>query len=488
MYVMIHMSNRQWGNQLPENDKSLLCMLSPGVQGIKMFSYHTQAVWLWIESVLHPKLWIIRLNHLDDLPNLEQIYQRGFRSNVVLEVFNEPNNPVEGFNGIQDYRQRFDVVYEHARKFWPEWKICFPGLSPSLNPAQWWNDPRILACVDRSDYLGVHSYYQTPDLLFNESQGLSFLLAHSLFPSKDLLLTEFCCTAGESGLIRDKSTIVKEYIDYARYLLRYPFLKALCFFILGSNDQHWVQVNETFDDMMAKAIGGMVMATGIDLAVAIFPSLQLNVYKKNNSTEWSSMSWWCHRLQEECVAIGINAKCFDSDPDVGDDLSHLIAQQDAGYSWLDSCAEHVKLGFNAHSDSGEEDSHTFGIYTEKFPEGKEFVAGLTTVVQNVLQTSRTAVFSKLGDKSYTEYVFSKRARYTAVLEELFSHRTLKDIDMMWARSGILAKECAKYFATWHGVVVKDAAYYKSLWEDMIRKYDRDIGYARTAREALAKIP
>jgi hypothetical protein len=487
MLTYIHMSNRQWDNQLPESDKNLLCLMVPGVQGAKMFSYHKLPVWQWVRDNLKPLQYLCRFNNIGDLANLETIYQSGFR-NVTLEVFNEPNHEIEGFNGIHDFRLRFDEVYEHARKFWPEWKICFPGLSPGKNPVAWWNDPRIKNCIERCDYLGAHSYYQTPDLLYHEAQGLSFLVLHSLYPDKEILITEFCCTAGENGNVRDKTLLAKEYAEYTRYVMRYPFIKALCFFILGSSDPHWDRVGETFNNVMAKALGGITVANPISLAVAIFPSLQLNVYKKNNSTEWSAMTWYGHRLQEECAALGINSKCFDGGPCRGTDLSPLTDQQDEGYAWLDSCGEVHKLGYNLHSDSGEEDSHTFGIYTERFPEGKELAHAQALTIQRVLQTARVSVFSKLGSTNYTEYIFSTHAKYTAVLMELFSHRTIRDIDFMWARSGILAKECAKGLADWYGGAVKDAAYYRTLWEDLIRKYDRDIGYARAAKEALAKIP
>lgn len=256
--VLSHVSNRQWSRpQLSDEDKRLLLLMKPGLQGVKLFSYHDLDTWRWLFGNLQPKMWVVRLNHRDDLPALARVYAAGYRG-VIVELYNEPNNPVEGFRDINDFCDRFDEAAAFIHEHCPGWQIAFPGLSPNLSPQDWWAAPRIAVRCRMSDYIGVHSYYTAHEGLMSASEGGRWVVPATLFPRQSLMLTEFCCTSGEAGNVRPTSSLASEYAAYATWLAGcFPRFKAIAFFILGSDDPHWAAVGEIFDEALATAIGAL---------------------------------------------------------------------------------------------------------------------------------------------------------------------------------------------------------------------------------------
>ncbi len=257
MHVGIGISNRQWSKpQLTHDDEKLLVLMYPGVTAVKMFSYHRSDAWLKCEQILRPKLWVCRLNDLGDRDNLRAVYHAGYR--FVLELGNEPNNPRESWGGKID---AFVAWYKQAKALafdFPGCSTCFPGLSPAYKPELWWTDIQVWPLIERADYLGLHAYYSTVDLLYNESEGLAWLKGQRLWPDKKLLLTEFACTAGEAGTPRNKVDLARDYMDYVRTLRKgNSSVEGIFFFLLGSDDKHWLDVGETFDPQMAQAIGNI---------------------------------------------------------------------------------------------------------------------------------------------------------------------------------------------------------------------------------------
>lgn len=306
MLVGIHISNRRWSEpQLSTSDRTLLGLMLPGpsldpaakegrtgVRAVKLFSYHRAPTWDWIAQAVAPLLWVVRLNHIDDLQSLAEVYRRGYGSDlpsifprtregpmVVVEIFNEPNNPLEGFGRIEDFVARYEEAEWEVRERFPTWRVCFPGLSPSFNAVWWWSDGRIRALVERADYLGLHAYYTRPELMYDEREGAAWLLGARLYPEKRLLLTEFCCTAGETGPARPRAALAREYAAYAEWVTRGSReqglgnrvegiegggsrIEAIFYFILGSDDERWERYGETFNEGMARAIGSVGLNHG----------------------------------------------------------------------------------------------------------------------------------------------------------------------------------------------------------------------------------
>lgn len=65
----------------------------------------------------------------DNLDNMKRIYRR-YRK-VIVEIYNEPNHPREGFADIAAFVTAYKAVEAKLRTLFPEWEICFPSSSPA---------------------------------------------------------------------------------------------------------------------------------------------------------------------------------------------------------------------------------------------------------------------------------------------------------------------------------------------------------------------
>ncbi|MFH0900599.1 MAG: hypothetical protein V2A73_08220, partial [Pseudomonadota bacterium] len=249
-----NLSNRQWRNpQLTDPDKALLLELRPGA--ILLFSYHRRDGWDWIRDNLHPQLWVIRLNDLGDLANLEAIYEHYQDEEVVIQIGNEPNHPTaEPWGGdVGRYKAFFYEASGRLTATCPKWALCFPGLSPSIDYEKWLADQNVRLMVNKCRYLGAHGYYQVNPL---DALG-PIQAAHAAFPDKPILATEVCCTSGEPPMStpRPRVQLALDYAAIARGLAELPYVKAVLWFILGSDDPRWDRYGETFDLQMARELG-----------------------------------------------------------------------------------------------------------------------------------------------------------------------------------------------------------------------------------------
>ncbi len=254
MHIGINLSNRQWIEpQLTDGDRQLLLQMLPGLTSVLLFSYHKLGVWQWARDNLHPSCYVVRLNNEGDLPLLKGVYDAGYR-NVVVQLGNEPNHPHEPWGGdIGSYCRWAHGMVNWLRANCPQWKLCSGALSPAFSYTAWLNDDNYHTVVNRCDYLGAHGYYQQDWRL----SLAPITEAHRVYPNKEVFVTEVCCTAGEGGVPRPRATLAVEYPLIARELGRMGWVKGVYYFILDSGDRHWVDVGETFDGGMARAIAAI---------------------------------------------------------------------------------------------------------------------------------------------------------------------------------------------------------------------------------------
>ena len=253
MFVGIHVSNRQWRDpQISSGDLSLLRLMAPGVWSVKMMSYHRLSAWRSVDAILHPALWLVRLNDLSDLPNLATIHDAGYLA-VAVEVGNEPNNPIEPWRAnINLWAQWFDEATCWLREHCPAWAIATPGLSPTFDLDGWLTHPAFRGRAAQAHQVCAHGYY-------HDSITEAIEQVHKVqqrYPGKPILVSECCCTIGEQGPPRPTTTLAREYVEIAQRLAALG-IEAVYYYILGSDDPYWERVGETFDETMARALGAI---------------------------------------------------------------------------------------------------------------------------------------------------------------------------------------------------------------------------------------
>jgi N-acetylmuramoyl-L-alanine amidase len=441
-HVGIHLSNRQWAQpQLNDSDRRLLTLMAPGVTAAKMFSYHRLDSWQAVDALLHPKMWVVRINDLSDLPKLAAIYAAGYRD-VVAELGNEPNHPTaEPWGGdINRFLPWYDEAVAWLHEYCPEWRICTPGLSPSFDLAGWLNHPEFRRRAERADYVGAHGYYQ---------QDIATAVGHvqavcSAYPGRRILATEVCCTAGESGMPRDRAVLATEYGGLARRIA--GFVDALFFFILGSDDPRWSQVNETFDEGMARAIGAINLPQGegtMSIAVAIIPSNQdRNTGAIPGYSEMGGMMGQLGpRLLHVLASRGIEAVMIDSGPESIDKtpLENLHRQCRAAKARLSESKADVKLALSLHTNAVGKDKTPFShtAYLWETEEARRLGEAVAKRVQKVLGTKQ--LLSIKSDR----YVYQVDLEpFVSALLEVCAHDYRPDLDALYAKVDAVAEAIA----------------------------------------------
>ena len=304
MLIGVHLSNRRTAQpQLTEGDKELLRLMVPALRAVKLFAYHKPDVWEWVFSTVQPELTVVRLDHLDFLSTLDEAYADYQGANVVVELGNEPNHEREMWGGDLDaFVEWYERVEAEVGARYPKWKRGFPGLSPQKRPERWLENRRIKALVRRADYLCAHAYYSRVDLLTDAVEGGSFQFEHLFYPEKMLLLTEFCYTGGEGGQPRERWRLAGDYVRYALWVKDRPYVRALCYFILGSDDPQWEKVGETFDETMARAIGGIRLGDSMESYVDILGDLARRFPEV--AREWVKDGGGRNNLRKHLLGIG----------------------------------------------------------------------------------------------------------------------------------------------------------------------------------------
>jgi hypothetical protein len=164
-----------------------------------------------------------------------------------FEVHNEPNHldRIEGWGDTdadaQDFNAWFLRVYNILKAQCPWAQLGFPGLAIPHRDVEWVEVCR--PAVLKSDWLGVHCYWQTPPHEVHnhlaDFWGLRFKYYHQKFPDKIIDLTEVGNSNVQNGIPFTEATHAREYTEYLTECFKYPYLNSVTFFILSSPDPNW---------------------------------------------------------------------------------------------------------------------------------------------------------------------------------------------------------------------------------------------------------
>ena len=171
---------------------------------------------------------------------------------VKFEVLNEPNH-IGGIGGwgpevdkARDFSRWFLETYDLLKAACPWVSLGFPGLAIPHGPEPGLDLDWIEICrsaVERSDWLGVHCYWQNPTYTERNHMadfwGLRFKAYHDRFPDKVIEITEFGNSNGQSHYPVAPDKIAWEYVGYYQELFNYPYINSAASFIMSSPDATW---------------------------------------------------------------------------------------------------------------------------------------------------------------------------------------------------------------------------------------------------------
>jgi hypothetical protein len=171
---------------------------------------------------------------------------------VKFEILNEPNH-IGGIGGwgpeadkARDFSRWFLETYDLLKATCPWASLGFPGLAIPHGPEPGLDLDWIEICrnaVERSDWLGVHCYWQNPTYTERNHMadfwGLRFKAYHKKFPGKAIEITEFGNSNGQSNYPVEPEKIAQEYVDYYQELFNYPYINSAASFIISSLDTTW---------------------------------------------------------------------------------------------------------------------------------------------------------------------------------------------------------------------------------------------------------
>jgi len=168
-----------------------------------------------------------------------------------FQITNEPNHfaGVEGW-GSEDadamaFNTWFLAVYEGLKALHPWAQLGFPPLAV---PDELHRDKAWLRlnqeAIERADWLGVHSYWQTQasgeSLLFMDCCGLNFTYYHQFYPNKPLHIVEFGNSNGQTaGLSIHQTLFAEEYVQWLNEVFNYSYIHSASAFIMSSSDPAW---------------------------------------------------------------------------------------------------------------------------------------------------------------------------------------------------------------------------------------------------------
>jgi hypothetical protein len=166
---------------------------------------------------------------------------------VKFEVHNEPNHlhRIEGWGDkdedAKSFNEWFLRVYDILKAQCPWSQLGFPGLAIPHRDLEWVDLCR--PAVEKSDWLGVHCYWQTPpDQMHNhlaDFWGLRFKYYHDKFPDKIIDLTEVGNSNVQSNIPFTRESHAREFTEYLTECFKYPYLNSATFFIMSSPDPNW---------------------------------------------------------------------------------------------------------------------------------------------------------------------------------------------------------------------------------------------------------
>jgi len=166
---------------------------------------------------------------------------------VKFEVHNEPNHlhRIEGWGDTDDdarsFNQWFLRTYDIIKNQCPWAQLGFPGLAIPHRDLEWVEICR--PAVEKSDWLAVHCYWQTPPHEMHnhlaDFWGLRFKYYHDKFPDKIIDLTEVGNSNVQNGIPFTREGHAREFVEYLTECFKYPYLNSATFFIMSSPDPTW---------------------------------------------------------------------------------------------------------------------------------------------------------------------------------------------------------------------------------------------------------
>ncbi len=167
-----------------------------------------------------------------------------------FEIHNEPNHRdgIEGWGSseakAQDFKTWFLAVYAGLKQAHPWASLGFPGLAvpDAAHGDQTW----LRVCrpaINTADWLGVHSYWQSPpnqpSVMLNDMFGLNFHYYHAAYPHKVLEITECGNANGQGGYPLSDADMAWQYQTWLNEVFKQPYINSVAFFILSSPDPNW---------------------------------------------------------------------------------------------------------------------------------------------------------------------------------------------------------------------------------------------------------
>ena len=164
-----------------------------------------------------------------------------------FEVHNEPNHlrGIEGWGQedghAADFNGWFLEVYDRIKQACPWVSLGFPGLAIPHRDLEWIELCR--EAVERADWLGIHSYWQ--NLTVDDRNhladfwGLRFKAYHTLFPNKNIHITEFGNSNCQGGYSVDFARIAQEYVEYYQELFEHSYVRSASSFLMSAPQPEW---------------------------------------------------------------------------------------------------------------------------------------------------------------------------------------------------------------------------------------------------------
>jgi hypothetical protein len=167
-----------------------------------------------------------------------------------FQVHNEPNHRdrIEGWGpndeDAQSFNDWFLKVYDLLKAGCDWASLGFPGLAM---PTFIHRDRAWLGickpAIERADWLGVHSYWQTPpdrpSVIFDPQFGLTYKYYHKQYPDKVLEILECGNSNVQSGWAISDDAVAQEYVKWLQELFKVDYVNSASFFLLSSPDPQW---------------------------------------------------------------------------------------------------------------------------------------------------------------------------------------------------------------------------------------------------------
>ncbi len=186
-----------------------------------------------------------------------------------FQIVDEPNH-LQRYTGwgkedadAENFNQWFLEVYALLKAEFPWAELGFPPLAePDFGHRShaWLKICR--PAIERADWLGVHSWWQSPpgrqSVMFNEDFGLNFKFYHTQYPDKPLEITEFGNSNFQSGYPISEGEIANEYVLWLNEVFRYPYIRSANAYILSSPDKSWEFFAWRTEDKRIKPVVSLV--------------------------------------------------------------------------------------------------------------------------------------------------------------------------------------------------------------------------------------